>query len=412
MDVQMPDMDGLEATAAIRRQEQATGRHLPIIAMTAHAMEGDRERCLAAGMDGYVAKPIQDQELVQAIREVVPGRRGRPAASTASRQPAPACAEPIGGLSPAWAAASSCSANWSASSARLLARLLAEIRSRPRTGRTARRLAGGPHPQRHGKLLRGRHTATETRLPAGEMGLPATGAGTTCAGQPTERCSDTLAGWTSSHWPRTRGLGTAVARGNSHENPDRRRQSFLPPGAGGDAEGVGLRGRRGRRRQAAWEVLREEQRAEAGHPRLGDARPGRPRGLSQGPRPCHARADLRHDADVQDGKENVVAALESGADDYVAKPFDRDELQARLRVGLRIVGLQTSQTVVFTFARAVEAKSPYTQGHADRVTRYALALAERLGLPGDEREVLRRGALLHDIGKISIPDAILNKPGR
>lgn len=113
----------------------------------------------------------------------------------------------------------------------------------------------------------------------------------------------------------------------------------------------------------------------------------------------------------RDGKEDIVAALESGADDHIAKPFDRAELKARLRVGLRIVGLQTSQTVVFAIARAVEAKSPYTQGHAHRVSRYALALAEAIGLSAAEQEVLERGAILHDIGKIAVPDAILNKPG-
>jgi CheY-like chemotaxis protein len=67
MDVQMPEMDGLEAAEAIRQREQATGRHVPIIAMTAHAMKGDREACLRAGMDGYVSKPIQPQALFAAL---------------------------------------------------------------------------------------------------------------------------------------------------------------------------------------------------------------------------------------------------------------------------------------------------------------------------------------------------------
>jgi PAS domain S-box-containing protein len=71
MDVQMPEMDGLEATAAIRAKEEATGAHVPIIAMTAHAMKGDRERCLEAGMDGYVAKPIRSKELLQTIDTVL-----------------------------------------------------------------------------------------------------------------------------------------------------------------------------------------------------------------------------------------------------------------------------------------------------------------------------------------------------
>jgi len=71
MDVQMPGMDGLEATAAIRAIEQRRGGHLPILAMTAHAMKGDRERCLAAGMDGYVSKPISMPELFLAIDSLV-----------------------------------------------------------------------------------------------------------------------------------------------------------------------------------------------------------------------------------------------------------------------------------------------------------------------------------------------------
>jgi PAS domain S-box-containing protein len=72
MDVQMPGMDGLETTARVRVHEAGTGRHVPIVALTAHAMEGDRERCLAAGMDGYVSKPIDAAELAEAIARLVP----------------------------------------------------------------------------------------------------------------------------------------------------------------------------------------------------------------------------------------------------------------------------------------------------------------------------------------------------
>ena len=74
MDVQMPEMDGLHATAAIRENEKTTGKHIPIIAMTAHAMKGDKERCLEAGMDGYVSKPIQADELCEAVESLATGR--------------------------------------------------------------------------------------------------------------------------------------------------------------------------------------------------------------------------------------------------------------------------------------------------------------------------------------------------
>ncbi len=69
MDVQMPEMDGLETTAAIRQREEGSGRHIPIIAMTAHTMVGDRERCLTSGMDGYVSKPLRKDELYRAVED-------------------------------------------------------------------------------------------------------------------------------------------------------------------------------------------------------------------------------------------------------------------------------------------------------------------------------------------------------
>jgi two-component system, sensor histidine kinase and response regulator len=78
MDVQMPEMDGFEATQLIREKEKTSGAHLAIIALTAHAMKGDEERCLASGMDGYVTKPFKLEELFSVMESVVPGITRRP----------------------------------------------------------------------------------------------------------------------------------------------------------------------------------------------------------------------------------------------------------------------------------------------------------------------------------------------
>jgi CheY-like chemotaxis protein len=93
MDVQMPDMDGLESTGAIRALERERGGHIPIVAMTAHAMKGDRERCLAAGMDGYLPKPIRSEELRFTLERYTPPEARRRRAHEAA-EPGPGEEEP------------------------------------------------------------------------------------------------------------------------------------------------------------------------------------------------------------------------------------------------------------------------------------------------------------------------------
>ena len=93
MDVQMPEMDGLEATAGIRSMEASSGAHVPVVAMTAHAMEGDRERCLEAGMDAYLAKPLEPEQMISLVESLA-----KPKPKARRRTPK---AEPVPAASPA-----------------------------------------------------------------------------------------------------------------------------------------------------------------------------------------------------------------------------------------------------------------------------------------------------------------------
>jgi len=110
-----------------------------------------------------------------------------------------------------------------------------------------------------------------------------------------------------------------------------------------------------------------------------------------------------------------IVAIECGADDYLNKPVRRDEFIARIRSLLRLKqftdDLETAEGVLFNLALSIEAKDPYTEGHCARLSKYCVDLATALGLPEEERSALRKAAIVHDIGKVAVPELILLKPG-
>jgi len=115
-------------------------------------------------------------------------------------------------------------------------------------------------------------------------------------------------------------------------------------------------------------------------------------------------------------KQDRIEGIKSRADDFLTKPVDRNELLARvgslLKLKHRTDELERAETVLFTLARSIEGKDPYTHGHCERLSEYSAALGSHLGLPEDEITALRRAGVVHDIGKIAVPDAILLKPGK
>jgi putative two-component system response regulator len=114
-------------------------------------------------------------------------------------------------------------------------------------------------------------------------------------------------------------------------------------------------------------------------------------------------------------KQDRLEGIKVGADDFLSRPLDRTELLARVRSLLKLKQrtdeLERAESVLFSLARSIEGKDPYTHGHCERLSDYSARLGEHLGLSEDQLVALRRAGIVHDVGKIAVPDAILLKPG-
>jgi putative two-component system response regulator len=115
-------------------------------------------------------------------------------------------------------------------------------------------------------------------------------------------------------------------------------------------------------------------------------------------------------------KQDRLEGIKVGADDFLSRPVDRTELLARvgslLKLKQRTDELERAESVLFSLARSIEGKDPYTHGHCERLPEYSARLGEHLQLPEEQLIALRRAGVVHDVGKIAVPDAILLKPGR
>ena len=115
-------------------------------------------------------------------------------------------------------------------------------------------------------------------------------------------------------------------------------------------------------------------------------------------------------------KKDRIEGIEAGADDFLTRPVDRTELLARvgslLKLKYRTDELERAEAVLFTLAESIEGKDPYTHGHCKRLSNYSARLGEHLGLAENQIIALHRAGVVHDVGKIAVPDAILLKPGK
>lgn len=119
---------------------------------------------------------------------------------------------------------------------------------------------------------------------------------------------------------------------------------------------------------------------------------------------------------AQSATEDRVRGIEAGADDFLTKPVERSELLARTRSLLNLKSftdeLERAESVLCTLALSIEGKDPYTEGHCERLSDYSALLAEKIGLGSEEVTALHRAAIVHDIGKVAVPDSVLLKPAR
>jgi putative two-component system response regulator len=115
-------------------------------------------------------------------------------------------------------------------------------------------------------------------------------------------------------------------------------------------------------------------------------------------------------------KQDRIEGIRAGADDFLTRPVDRTELLTRVRSLIRLKHrtdeLERAESVLFSLALSIEGKDPYTRGHCERLVSYSVNLGEQLGLPQEQIVALRRAGIVHDVGKVAVPDAILLKPGK
>ncbi len=113
--------------------------------------------------------------------------------------------------------------------------------------------------------------------------------------------------------------------------------------------------------------------------------------------------------------EDRIKGINVGADDFLSKPIDFNELLARTRSLIKLKHytdeLENAESVLFSLALSIEARDPYTRGHCDRLSEMSASMGEKLGIPEEDVKALRRAGVVHDVGKVAVPDSILLKPG-